>query len=174
MKKSIVFLLFAALFVGGLYLLLNRNIKDDDMKNVGNVVVISEGKEKEIKGYKIERVYEDDKERFNVPDKAELTNEIITVKKNENTQNAPVEEEIKSKNEVTEDMIALCYRGDFIEDESNKEKYRMYDSDFTYTGSSDRLEVAYEEGKSSYVSVDVKWGYPKNYTIMRYFFKVEA
>lgn len=174
MRKGIIFIFFAALFISGLMLMMNRNKKDDDMENVGNVIVISEGRETEIKGYKIERVFENDEEKFIVPDKEELTDGIITVKKNENTQNAPVEQEIKAKEEVTEDMIALWYKGDFIEDETNKEKYRMYDSDFKYTGSSDRLEVAYEEGKSSYVSVDVKWGYPKNYTIMRYFFKVEA
>lgn len=174
MRKGILFIVFAAMFVGGLFLLINRNKKEDDMENVGNVIVISEGTEKEVKGYKIERVFEDDKERFNVPDKEELTNGIATVKKSENTENAPIEQEIKTKEEITENMIALCYKGDFIEDESNQEKYRMYDSDFKYTGSSDKLEVAYEDGKSSYVSVDVKWGYPKNYTIMRYFIKVEA
>lgn len=173
MKKSILLIPFAAAFAVGLYFIINRN-KDDSMKNVGHVVMICEGTEQEIKGYKIERVFEEDKNTFAVPEKNEVFNDIVTVKKTETTENAPTEQEIKFKEELTDDMIALCYRGDFIEDEKNVGKYRMYDDNFLYTGSSDNLEVVYKEGKSSYVSVDVKWGYPKNYTIMRYYFKVEA
>lgn len=160
MKKTLIALLFIGFFAWGVYMIFNRG--DNDLKNVGEVKVISmvEGNREfcKLKGKKISKRYRDDITDFDDVTVAELASDAVTVK----------------KPDVIDEQNNICvsYKGDFIDIEEKDIYYSIYDSDLNLLYTTDTLGISFEKGKDYYAMMDVKWGKVKNYVCLRYCFRI--
>lgn len=160
MKKALVALVVLAVFAWGVYQTFNR--ADDDMKNVGEVEIIStvDGKSKSclLEGRKISKRYEDDITDFDVPVLSDIAANAVSVQK---------------PDIIDEDnYIGVCYEGEFVDKTEDDMYYNIYDSDLKFLYKTDTLGIVFEKGKEYYAVTDVKWGKPKNYVCLRYCFKI--
>jgi hypothetical protein len=160
MKKSLVVLIFLAVFGWGIYQTFNR--EDDDMKNVGVVEIIStvdgESKSCAIRGRKISKRYEDDIKEFELPLPSDLKAEAVTIEK----------PDVIDEN----NYIGVSYDGEYVDKVEDDMYYMIYDSDMKLLYKTDTLGIIFEKGKEYYVVTDVKWGKPKNYVCLRYCFRI--
>jgi len=156
MRKKILTLIFAAIFLCGVFLLLTS---DNDMKNVGDVSLICDEDVYELTGVKVSKRYKDDIEEYDEPLLSDVADSLISAKKPDNTDD-------------TDSGVKVKYKGLFIDKEKSDITYKIYDSDFKMLYETDTLNIVFEDAKDYYVSFDVKWGRVKNYVCMRYFFKL--
>ena len=156
MRKKILTLIFAAIFLCGVFLLLTS---DNDMKNVGDVNLICDEDVYELTGVKVSKRYKDDIEEYDEPVLSDEADSLISAKKPDNTDDTDI-------------GVKVQYKGLFIDKEKSDITYKIYDSDFKMLYETDTLNIVFEDAKDYYVSFDVKWGRVKNYVCMRYFFKL--
>lgn len=158
MKKGIIVLIFAVLFIWGIAALIGKG--NDDLKNVGDVRIAYGGVTLDLEGTKIEKRYEDDIKTFEEPVLSEIADDLTAIKKPEKA--AEGEEQIE---------VAVCYEGDFIDGE-DEIIYSIYNGDYELLSTTKTLDMSLFEEEVYYVGVDVKWGLVKNYVKLRYFFKI--
>ena len=158
MKKGIIVLIFAVLFIWGIAALLGKG--NDDLKNVGDVRIAYGEVTLDLEGTKIEKRYEDDIETFEEPVLSEIADDLTVIRKPEKA--AEGEEQIE---------VAVCYEGDFIDGE-DEIIYSIYNGDYELLSTTKTLDMSLFEEEVYYVGVDVKWGLVKNYVKLRYFFKI--
>lgn len=159
MKRKILILIFAAIFVWGIYKALTKS--DEDLKNVGDVTIVCDDVSCEIKGNKLLKQYEEKITNFDCPSLEEIAPTLVSIKKPDQTGN--------KKDELD---LYVKYKGDFIDKQKSDIQYTVYDSQYNELYKSDTLDIRFDDGKEYYVGVDVKWGRVKNYVCMRYYFKI--
>jgi len=170
MKRRLLLIAVAAVFIWGISRLFNRN--DPDLKNVGDVAIIYDNMSYKLKGQKVSKCYMDDITEFEEPDIRELAPDLVVLTRPEDEEDEGEPE--ASDPEDDPNQISLKYKGEFVYDVPEDIEYSIFDSDCNLLYTSDVLSLSYDEGKQYIISVDVKWGKRKNYTLMRYFFKVST
>jgi len=166
MKRRLLLIAVAAVFIWGISRLFNRN--DPDLKNVGDVAIIYDNMSYKLKGQKVSKCYMDDITEFGDPDLRSLASDLVVLNKPEDDPEAS-----EDKKDDPE-QISLKYKGDFVYEVPEDIEYSVFDSNCNLLYTSEVLSLNYDEGKQYIISVDVKWGKRKNYTLMRYFFKVST
>lgn len=166
MKRRLLLIAVAAVFIWGISRLFNRN--DPDLKNVGDVAIIYDNMSYKLKGQKVSKCYMDDITEFGDPDLRSLASDLVVLNKPED------DPEASEDKEDDPEQISLKYKGDFVYEVPEDIEYSVFDSNCNLLYTSEVLSLNYDEGKQYIISVDVKWGKRKNYTLMRYFFKVST
>ncbi len=159
MKRKILIFIFAAIFIWGVYKVFTKT--EDDMKNVGDVTIVCNDVISEIKGNKLLKQYEDKITNFDCPSLDEISSTLISVKKPENVSG-----------ENSESDFYVKYKGEFINRKEDHISYNVYDSEYKFLYKTDTLSIQFDDGSEYYIGMDVKWGKPKNYICMRYYFKI--
>lgn len=166
MKRRLLLIVVAAVFIWGISRLFNRN--DPDLKNVGDVAIIYDNMSYKLKGQKVLKCYMDDITEFGDPDLRSLASDLVVLNKPEDAS------ETVGDPEDDPEQISLKYKGDFVYEVPEDIEYSVFDSNCNLLYTSEVLSLNYDDGKQYIISVDVKWGKRKNYTLMRYFFKVST
>lgn len=159
MKRIILILFFAALFIWGIYSAFTKS--DADLKNVGEVTIVCDDMSFELKGNKLLKQYEDKITNFDCPLLKQIAPTLVSVKKPEQS----------GEDSDTSDFY-IKYKGDFINQKSNDIVYTVFDSEYKELYKTDTLDIRFDEGSEYYVGFDVKWGKVKNYVCIRYYFKI--
>ena len=166
MKRRLLLIAVAAVFIWGISRLFNRN--DPDLKNVGDVAIIYDNMSYKLKGQKVSKCYMDDITEFGDPDLRSLASDLVVLNKPEDASEAAGDPEDGPE------QISLKYKGEFVYEVPEDIEFSVFDSNCNLLYTSEVLSLNYDEGKQYIISVDVKWGKRKNYTLMRYFFKVST
>ena len=151
-QSRLIFLIAAAIFLIGVAGVLNRNINSN--KYIGTVFVIVGSNSSELKGYKIQKQYEDKITEYDLPVIADIKAD----------DSIPYFEQDSSGN------TAVSFTGNYVGDVL----YSVYDMNYetVYTNKTS-LEIPSKNDEGYIVSMDVKWGKSKNNVTMRYYFQIK-